>query len=121
MAQLAFEATFKTLRKLLKPYEKQFAVVSDEPGRYYLASKTAKTASGAAIWFGGVDIRKNYVTFHLIPVYAMPQLLDDASPSLLKRKQGKGCFNFTAVDPAHVKELTAITKKGAAAFAKKFE
>ena len=115
----AFENTFKTLRQLLKPYEKQFAVVADEPGRYYLASKTAKTASGAAIWFGGVEIRKNYVSFHLIPVYATPQLLEDASPSLRKRMQGKSCFNFTAVDPEHVKELTAITKKGAAGFLKK--
>ena len=115
-----FEQTFRTLRDVLKPYERSFDVVADEPGRYYLASKTAKTRSGAAIWFGGVEIRKSYVSFHLIPVYAAPRLLKDASPSLVKRMQGKSCFNFAAIDPAHVAELTAITKKGFDGFVKKF-
>jgi hypothetical protein len=57
--------------------------------------------------------------FHLIPVYGNPALLKEASPSLLKRRQGKSCFNFTAIEPAHVKELTALTKKGFAGFVKK--
>ena len=87
---------------------------------YYLASKTSKTTSGAAIWFGGVEIKKNYVSFHLVPMYGNPALMKGASPSLLKRKQGKGCFNFTAIDPAHVEELAAITKRGVAGFVKKF-
>lgn len=116
----AFRQTFARLRRVLAPYEKSFDVVADEPGRYFLASKSAKTKSGAAIWFGGVEIRKNYVSFHLIPIYATPKLLEAASPSLRKRMQGKSCFNFTAIDPAHVEELTAITKKGFTGFVKKF-
>jgi len=35
--------------------------------------------------------------------------------------QGKSCFNFTEIDPAHVKELTDITKRGFDGFAKKFQ
>jgi hypothetical protein len=116
----AFEATFKMLRKVLKPYEDSFTVVADKPGRYYLASKAARTRSGSAIYFGGVEIKKNYVSFHLIPVYAAPALLKDASPSLLKRMQGKSCFNFTNVEPAQVKELTRLTHKGFASFIKQF-
>ena len=116
----AFPATFTTLRNVLKPFERRFTVIADEPGRYYLATKTAKTKSGAAIWFGGVEIKKNYVSFHLIPVYASPALLKSVSPSLLRRMQGKSCFNFTAVEPAHVKELTTLTKKGFDGFIKKF-
>jgi len=115
-----FPETFATLRKLLKPYEKQFTVIADEPKRYYLATKTSKTKSGAAIWFGGVEIKKNYVSFHLIPVYGNPALLKDASPSLRKRMQGKSCFNFTDLDPAHVEELTTITKRGFEGFIKQF-
>jgi hypothetical protein len=115
-----FQATFKTLRALLKPYEPQFVVIADEPGRYYLATKTWKTRSGSAIWFGGVEIMRNYVSLHLMPVYGNPALLKGASPSLLKRKQGKSCFNFTRIDPAHVEELAAITKRGVAGFVKKF-
>ena len=72
-----FEATFKTLRALLKPYQRHFVVIVDKPGKYYLSTKTSKTRSGAAIWFGGVAIKKNYVSFHLIPVYAAPALLKE--------------------------------------------
>jgi hypothetical protein len=116
-----FEATFKALHVLLTPYERHFTVIVNKPGAYYLSTKTSKTASGAAIWFGGVEIKKNYVSFHLIPVYAAPELLQGLSPSLRKRMQGKSCFNFTAIEPAHVKELKALTKKGFDGFIKKYQ
>ena len=98
-APAAFQTTFNALRALLKPYERQFVVIVDKPGKYYLSTKTSKTVSGAAIWFGGAEIKKNYVSFHLIPVYAEPALLQTLSPSLLKRTQGKSCFNFTEIGP----------------------
>jgi hypothetical protein len=120
MANTEFEATFATLRKLLKPYAKSYPPIVDEPGKYYLACKVSKTASGFPIWFGGVQIMKRYVSFHLIPVYGNPALLKGASPSLLKRKVGKSCFNFTAIEPALVTELSALTKKGFAGFVRKF-
>jgi hypothetical protein len=115
-----FQKTFKTLRAILKPYEPKLTVVMNEPRKYYLGSTRTKTKSGSLIWFGGVQIMKNYVTFHFIPVYANPALRDTLSPSLLKRMQGKGCFNFTDVDPVHVKELEAVTKRGFAGFIKQF-
>ena len=116
----AFDTTFAALKNVLKPFERHFDVVKDTRNAYYLASKTAKTRSKAAIWFGGVEIRKNYVSFHLIPVYAAPQLVKGLSPSLKKRMQGKSCFNFTDVEPAHLKELDVVTKKGSAGFIKQF-
>jgi hypothetical protein len=116
----AFQTTFETLRKVLKPYERRLTVIRDEPGAYYLATKTSKTKSGAAIWFGGVEIRKNYVSFHLIPVYASTALRDGLSSSLRRRMQGKSCFNFTEIDPAHVKELADVTKRGFRGFIKTF-
>lgn len=62
---------------------------------------------------GAVQIKKRYVSFHLIPVYAIPALGKTISTSLQKRMQGKSCFNFTSIEPAHVKELAALTKRGA--------
>jgi hypothetical protein len=62
-----------------------------------------------------VQMKKNYVSYHLIPVYAIPTLLDAISPALKKRMQGKSCFNFTAIEPAQVKELKALTAAGVAA------
>jgi hypothetical protein len=95
-------------------------VIADEPGRYYLATRSAKTKTGSAIWFGGVEIKKNYVSFHLIPVYADPALLKGTSPALLKRMQGKSCFNFTAIEASQLEELAALTRKGFAGFTKTF-
>ena len=109
-----FRKAFDTLKTLLTPYQRRFTVIVDKPGAYYLSTKTSKTVTGAATWFGGVQIKKNYVSFHLIPVYANPALLKGVSPSLLKRMQGKACFNFTAIEPAHLNELKALTKTGTA-------
>jgi hypothetical protein len=116
----AFTSTFETLRKVLKPYARHFDVRTDTPQAYYLHCKTAKTRSGFPVAFGGVEIKKNYVSFHLIPVYASAALRDRLSPSLKKRMQGKSCFNFTAIDPEHVEELTAVTRKGFEGFIKQF-
>ena len=52
-----FVATFVILRALPKPYERHFTVIADKPGTYYLVTKAARTVSGAAIWFGGVQIK----------------------------------------------------------------
>ena len=61
---------------------------------------------------------KNYVSFHLMPVYGHPPLLAGISPALKKRMQGKACFNFTAIDEALFTELADLTARGYAAFAK---
>ena len=115
-----FRSTFDALRKIITPYESSFDVVKDTPKDYYLASRTAKTRSGAPVWFGGVSIMKNYVSFHLIPVYASPKLAKAVSPDLKKRMQGKSCFNFTTIEPAKLKELAALTKTGFDGFIKRF-
>lgn len=62
---------------------------------------------------GAVQSKKNYVSFHLMPVYAFPELLDDLSPALRKRMQGKSCFNFSEVDEPLVAELTQLVAAGA--------
>jgi hypothetical protein len=43
-----------------------------------------------------VQIKKNYVIYHLMPVYLNPGLLEGMSPGLRKRMQGKSCFNLPA-------------------------
>lgn len=53
--------------------------------------------------------KKSQVAFHLMPVYRDPDLLDDLNESLLKRMQGKSCFNFTKVDDALLSELADLT------------
>ncbi len=71
---------------------------------------------GRPLYVAGVRTGKNYVSYHLMPVYMRPELLKTLSPRLTKRMQGKSCFNFTTVDPDEAKELSAVTKAGIAVF-----
>jgi hypothetical protein len=113
-AKPEFEATFSTLRDVLRTQAPKALVVKDMPGDFQIASPTLVDRVGRPLALGTVQIKKSYVSFHLIPVYAIPALAKTVSPSLEKRMQGKACFNFTSIEPGHVKELAALTKKGAA-------
>ena len=72
--------------------------------------------NGRALFFGAVQVRKSFVSYHLMPVYVQPALLDGISTALKKRMQGRSCFNFSAVDTALFGELAALTKAGFASF-----
>ncbi len=109
-----FDDTFATLRALLEAHAGKLVVQADSPGNYTLCSPTVRDRIGRPLFLAAVQLRKNYVSFHLMAVYACPELLKGMSPSLRQRMQGKSCFNFTAIDAAHVKELAALTKKGLA-------
>jgi hypothetical protein len=62
------------------------------------------------VFFGAVQLRKSYVSFHLMPVYLKPELLASVSPELKSRMQGKSCFNLSTVEPELIRELAALTK-----------
>ena len=68
------------------------------------------------MFFGAVQIMKRYVSFHLMPVYVHPELLEGLSDDLRRRMQGKSCFNFTHIDEAQLAELARLTERGMAAF-----
>jgi hypothetical protein len=65
-----------------------------------------------------VQIGKRYVSYHLMPVYGCPKLLDGHSAKLKGRMQGKSCFNFTAEDDELFAELEQLTEEGFAVFRK---
>ena len=111
MSNLKFQSTFKSLKAILNQYEKHLSVKSDKKDAYNLYAGYSEKYK-KDIYFGGVEIKKNYVSFHLMPVYINPELLKDISPELKKRMQGKSCFNFRSMDPALIEELTHLTKKG---------
>jgi len=110
----AFPETFATLRGVLDKHAKNMLVHVDKPGDYQLCSPSKTDRIGRPLFIAAVQTKKNYVSFHLMPVYACPDLVKEISPSLKKRMQGKSCFNFTTIEPAHVKELSALTQKGLA-------
>jgi len=111
-----FADTFAALRAILEPHAKRMTVTLDEPGRYRLASPTMTDRIGRPLLCAWVQVNKNYVSYHLMPVYGNKALRDSLSPSLRKRMQGKSCFNFTTVERGQLRELAAVTKKGIAGF-----
>jgi hypothetical protein len=111
-----FAETFAALRAILEPHAKRMTVTVDEPGHYQLASPTMTDRAGRPLFCASVQINKNYVSYHLMPVYSNKALLDSLPVSLKKRMQGKSCFNFTAVEPEQLEELAVVTKKGIAGF-----
>jgi hypothetical protein len=112
----AFAATFAALRGILEPHAKTMIVTVDKPGAYELCSREMTDRIGRPLFVAAVQMRKSYVTFHLMPVYALPELTRGLSPLLRKRRQGKSCFNFTTIEPAQIKELASLTKTGIARF-----
>lgn len=117
MAEKDFQAVFDQLKAIMKPYEGQLELQHDQPGNYSLLVQY-KREDGYQGWFGGIQIKKNYVSYHLMPVYAYPELQDGMSDELKKRMQGKSCFNFKSVDEKLFMELGKLTKKGFDAFKK---
>jgi hypothetical protein len=106
-----FQNTFDQLKSILKKFEKNLRVKFDSNDNYYLnAGFDGKRK--VDIYFGAVQIKKNYVSFHLMPVYVNPKLLYGISSNLKKRMQGKSCFNFNNIDKTQLKELSELTKKG---------
>lgn len=104
-----FDAVYQALYALMKPLEKDLVVVHDKPGTYYL--NTAVPWRGKDLYFGGVVVKKNYVSYYLMGVYMYPDLLAGMSDALRARMQGKSCFNFKNDDPALREELATLTKQ----------
>lgn len=112
----ALDETFAALRGMLAAQAKRLVVTVDKPGDYQVASPTMKDRIGRPLYVAGVKTGKNYVSYHLLPVFMKPELLKSVPPSLKKRMQGKACFNFTTVDGDQLKELAAVTRVGITAF-----
>lgn len=110
-----FETVFSKLKALLQTYEDRLVLKVDKADQYYL-DMPFKRSDGYVYAFGGVHIKKNYVSYYLMPVYSQPKLLNAVSEKLKKRMQGKSCFNFKVLDDALLLELKELTEKSFASY-----
>ena len=106
---LALDETFAKLRSLLAAQSKRLIVLADKPGDYQVGSPTMKDRIGRPLYIAGIKTGKNYVSYHLMPIYMNPTLLKSVSPTLKKRMQGKACFNFTALEREQAQDLADLT------------
>jgi hypothetical protein len=112
-----FPIVFERLKSILEPYAKGLTVTVNTADTYSLDGPYSEKWK-KELFFGSAQVRKNYVSFYLMPVYMYPDLLKGISPELKKHMQGKSCFNFKKVEPELFKELAALTKKGHEQFMK---
>ena len=112
----SFPLVFEQLKTILKPYAKLLTVTIDSSDGYSLDGPYSEKWK-KHIFFGAAQIKKNYVSFYLMPVYMYPELARQISPALKKHMQGKSCFNFKKAAPGLFKELAALAKAGYKRFA----
>ena len=106
-----FAPVFDRLRSILMPYASKMIVVKDNPTDYYLDTHHVMP-NKKPLFFAAVRMGKGYVSFHLMPLYVTPALSADLSPGLMRRKQGKACFNFKSLDETLFTELAHLTRQG---------
>ena len=105
-----FPAAFGALREILKKHSAGMTVLADTPTDFSVITKSIGP-NKKPMWFGAVMSKKSAVTFHLLPLYYNPKLQAIVPPELLKRKQGKACFNFQRPDAELLRQLDAVTKQ----------
>ena len=115
MDQQIARDVFGELRTILARYADRLSVQRDQADDYYLDAGIYPR-TGKPLFFGAVQVKKNYVSFHLMPVYVYPDLLDGVSEELRGRMQGKSCFNFKRAEDALFAELAALTERGFARY-----
>ena len=112
-----FSPVFEELRRILQPYAKKLTVKINTAEGFSLDGPYNEKWK-KELFFGAVQIKKNYVSFYLMPLYMYPDLLGNISPELKKHMQGKSCFNFKKVEKSLLDELSKLTKQGFERFMK---
>ncbi|MEW6240636.1 MAG: hypothetical protein AB1564_07485 [Chloroflexota bacterium] len=113
--QSDYPLVFQRLKAILQPFASRLTVKTDSTEAYYLDGPFSPKYK-KELFFGSAQVRKNYVSYYLMPVYMYPELLKGVSPELKRHMQGKSCFNFKKVEPALFEELAALTRKGFESF-----
>ncbi len=106
-----FQDTFESLKSILAENADEMVLVKNEPDDFHLDTRYIMK-NKQPMFFGAVRITKNYVSYHLMPVYVFSELLSGISPGLKQRMQGKSCFNFKTPDQTLFRELAELTAAG---------
>jgi len=98
------------LRPILEPYMPEMVAMQDNERGLYLNTRSIMK-NKQPLFFASIAINKNYVSFHVFPVYMYPDLLDKVG-DLMKRMQGKSCFNFRKLSEEQVAGMRALVEAG---------
>lgn len=113
----SFKPVFQRLRSLLQAHQSDLTVIKDTPDHFALEAPvgpaTIKAWGGKAkapkMPVAWVEVKKNYVSYHLMGIYMNPKLQAKLSEPLRAHMQGKSCFNFKEIDESLFDELDSVT------------
>jgi hypothetical protein len=121
-----FESIYGKLRAILQKHRGTLHVKDDTPACYRLEGSAGPASLRA--WGGKmkkptipvawVQIRKAYVSYHLMGICGNAALRDSMSKALKARMQGETCFHFKSDDEALFRELEELTVRSIAGFKK---
>jgi len=103
------EAVFRILKGILVPYEETLDCGEVSDTNYNLYTKHIMK-NNKPLYFGGVKINKNFVSYHLMPLYVYPELKENVSKELKKCLKGKSCFNIASLNEDILSELISLTE-----------
>jgi hypothetical protein len=115
--QSEFPIVFENLKSILKPYAPKLTLKGNIEDNFHLEG-TYSEKWKKELFFASTQVKKNYVSFYLMPVYMYPDLLKNISLELKKHMQGKSCFNFNKVEKSLFDELSELTEQGFERFMK---
>lgn len=101
---------FESLAAILVPYARLFESEMHPRIGYCLKAKHGERQQ-KELYFGGVQLHQDHVSFHLFLLYSYPDLEQGLSPGLRHCLHGKTSFLFEpGVDPALFAELERLTR-----------
>ena len=107
--------TFKKLKKILEQYEGSLKLKFDLKEKYELWTDKEVNIAGInkkELFFAGLTLQKNYVSFYFMPIYIEPELKEKLDPELLKLLKGKSCFHIKSIDQELENKINDALQKG---------
>jgi hypothetical protein len=99
---------FEALAGILVPYARLFQSEMHPNMGYCLKAGHGRPAK--EIYFGGVKLHADHVSYHLFLLYSFPDLEERMSERLRACLEGKTCFRIERYDPALFREIEALTR-----------
>lgn len=113
---------FQTIRASMQPYETLgFNSRVNSDTEYDLWSDKNVMLLGKKkneIYFAGLKIMTNSVTFHFMLIYTNPEVKELLHPDLLKLLKGKSCFHFKKLDQIMMEHVSHALDIGYKAYKK---
>jgi len=113
---------FKRLKLLLQKYDKVFVSKINDEKHFDLWSNKEFIFEGKIkkeMFFASVEVQKNDVAFHFIPIYTNSNLIDELQPNLKSKLKGKSCFHFKNLNRELENEIADALEKGFQIFKQK--